>query len=212
VPHLHAFGCCLRSAIDAMISAEQCTMVRQRTGRQSGRRTGGRRPDRRSARSSVYMGTSAATARRPRGEQCWDVSRPSRSVCPSITFALLNHRVVLRLGTRFGASIGARTCSPAGLDSHDGCCTEPAGTSIRTAPAGHRVPGEYGYGPRRTRGRRTGEPAHPGQLPLVPGRHLLHGIVGDRRRGFASPGIGSALGPCAAHTVANAARPGPRAA
>src|SRR3954451_14102621 len=76
--------------------------------------------------------------------------RPSRSAFPSTTFSLLNHRVVLRLGTRFGASIGARTCSPAGLDSHDGCCTEPAGTSIRTAPAGHRVPGEYGYGPRRT--------------------------------------------------------------
>jgi hypothetical protein len=37
---------------------------------------------------------------------------PSRSTCTSTTFALLNHRVVLRLGTRLAASQGAPTCSP----------------------------------------------------------------------------------------------------
>ena len=37
---------------------------------------------------------------------------PPRSTCASTTFSLFNHRVMLRLGTRFGASIGGTNLLP----------------------------------------------------------------------------------------------------
>ena len=50
------------------------------------------------------MGSSAAMARRPNGGALLGCIRPSRSTCTSTTFVLVNHRVMLRLGTRFAAS------------------------------------------------------------------------------------------------------------